>query len=120
MYNTAQVKVSDIHPTVASHARPITQSVEDLSQGINAQFESDSEVDSSPEAESVPSAASEWNGDPMEWESWPSGRPGPYTTKPDMRISMDVFRVFEKGRNKWSREKEKVFHIAEFSTTCEG
>lgn len=119
MSNLAPVTNSDVQSTVASDSPQVTQIVEDLLTRIRAQLESDSEDDSSPESESVPPAP-EWNGDPMEWESWPSGRPGPYVPEPEMRVVMDHFRSFEEDRGEWSREKEKVFHIAEFSTTCGG
>jgi hypothetical protein len=62
----------------------------------------------------------EWNGDPMDWKSWPHGRPGPYVSKIVMRQAMDFFRSVEKVRNEWSRTEEKVFHIADYSSTGKG
>lgn len=119
MPDLAQVTTSDVHPPVTSDDAQIRQIIESLLTRTDAQSESDSEDDSSLEAESVP-LAPEWNGDPMEWESWPNGRPGPYVSKPTMENVMRYFRKFEEERGEWSRNKEKVFHIAEFSATCEG
>ena len=68
----------------------------------------------------LPSRTSEgdgngWNGDPMDWESWPTGRPGPFVSEATMRAAMDQFQA--RGP---TDAKEKVFHIAEFSSTGRG
>ena len=57
-----------------------------------------------------------WNGDPMDWGSWPTGRPGPFVSEAAMRQAMNMFQHFDSERNEWSRTEEKVFHVAEFST----
>ena len=56
----------------------------------------------------------------MDWESWPTGRPGPYVSEAKMQAVMNVFRIFEEGRNEESRTKENVMHIAEFSSSGQG
>ena len=62
----------------------------------------------------------QWNGDPMDWESWPTGRPGPYVSEARMQVVMNMFRDFEEERNEESRTKENVMHIAEFSSSGQG
>ena len=58
-----------------------------------------------------------WNGDPMDWESWPIGRPGPLVSEAAMQLAMNEFHYFDSKRNEWSRTEEKVFHVTEFSST---
>ena len=53
----------------------------------------------------------------MDWQSWPTGRPGPFVPDTAMRETMRTFHFFDLKRNEWSRAEEKVFHIAEFSST---
>ena len=61
-----------------------------------------------------------WNGDPMDWESWPTGRPGPVVSEARMQEAMEEFQVWDKERDEQSRTKEKVVHFAEFSSSCRG
>jgi hypothetical protein len=70
--------------------------------------------------QSIPSPTVEWNGDPMDWKSWPHGRPGPYVSKIAMRKAKERFSQFEKARDEWSRTEENVFHIADISGTGKG
>jgi len=64
----------------------------------------------------------ELDNDPMDWESWPTGRPGPMVS--DGRIQ-DVMRIFqyhdqkrdEREEHQPSQAEEKIFHVAEFSST---
>ena len=58
-----------------------------------------------------------WNGDPMDWESWPTGRPGPLVSEAAMQRAMDKFHSFNSKCNERSQTEEKVFHVAEFSST---
>ena len=58
-----------------------------------------------------------WNGDPMDWESWPTGRPGPIVLKAKMKEAIKEFHYSDSERNESSRTEEKVFHAAEFSLT---
>ena len=58
-----------------------------------------------------------WSGDPMDWESWPIGRPGPFVSEVAIGRAMKLFHHSESVRNEWSRTEEKVFHISEFSST---
>ena len=53
----------------------------------------------------------------MDWESWPAGRPGPLVSEAAMQRVMTSFHSFEEERYDWSRTKEKVFHVVEFSST---
>ena len=34
-----------------------------------------------------------WNGDPMDWESWPTGRPGPLVSEGAMQKAMNWFHA---------------------------
>ena len=59
-----------------------------------------------------------WNGDPLDWESWPIGRPGPFV--PESGIH-DVLGRFQLPTNAHLEvEDVPVFHIAEFSTNGQG
>ena len=62
----------------------------------------------------------QWNGDPMDWESWPNGRPGPFVSEAQMRVAMARFRAADEERDEWSRTEEKIFHVAEFSSSGRG
>jgi len=62
----------------------------------------------------------QWNGDPMDWESWPTGRPGPYVCEAQMQEVMHEFQLLDGERNEQSRTKENVIHIAEFSSSGRG
>ena len=61
-----------------------------------------------------------WNGNPMDCTSWPIGRPGPLVSEATMRDAMNTFHFFDSERDEWSRTQEKVFHVAEFSSTGRG
>jgi len=56
----------------------------------------------------------------MDWESWPNGRPGPFVSKAQMHEAMTDFRAADEKRDEWSRTEEKIFHIAEFSSSGRG
>jgi hypothetical protein len=56
----------------------------------------------------------------MDWESWPTGRPGPFVSEVQIQQLMDNFRVADESRDESSRMEEKVFHVAEFSSTGHG
>ena len=60
-----------------------------------------------------------WNGDPMDWESWPIGRAGPFISRAAMERATHLFDAFDSDRNERSRTEEKVFHVAEFSSTSQ-
>ena len=62
----------------------------------------------------------QWNGDPMDWGSWPTGRPGPFVSKSRMQEVMDIFKHHNGTRNEQSRTKECVMHMAEFSSSGRG
>jgi hypothetical protein len=62
----------------------------------------------------------QWNGDPMDWESWPTGRPGQFVSSAAIQRTVEVFQSFEQKRDELSRTEEKVFHVAEFSSTGRG
>jgi len=62
----------------------------------------------------------QWNGDPMDWESWPTGRPGPYVSKARMQQVMDYFQYYNGERDEESRTKDNVIHVAEFSSSGRG
>ena len=62
----------------------------------------------------------QWNGDPMDWESWPNGRPGPSLSESRKVQNVEALRFFEQTRDEQSRKEEKVFHLAEFSSTGRG
>ena len=67
---------------------------------------------------SIPTATQQrWNGNPMDWESWPIGRPGPFVSEAARQEAMDMFQYLESERDEWSQTEEKVFHVAEFSST---
>ena len=50
----------------------------------------------------------------MDWESWPTGRPGPFVSGAETQEAVDLFHSLESVRDEWSRTEEKVFHVAEF------
>ena len=56
----------------------------------------------------------------MDWESWPTGRPGPIVPESQIQETMGVFDYYEQLRDGRSRTEEKVFHVAEFSATGQG
>ena len=62
----------------------------------------------------------QWNGDPMDWESWPTGRPGPFVSESQIRDAMEALQISEQKRDDMSRTEEKIFHVAEFSSTGRG
>jgi hypothetical protein len=63
----------------------------------------------------------QWNGDPIkDWESWPTGRPGPFVSQSRMREVMYGFNYHDRQRNEQSRTKENIMHIAEFSLSGQG
>ena len=62
----------------------------------------------------------QWNGDPMDWESWPTGRPGPFASESRMEDVMKSFQRFDGERDEQSRTEEKVVHVAEFSSSGQG
>jgi hypothetical protein len=119
--NAASGVASAPHSNVGSGSSQSMFKAEDVAGRIIAKNDSepDTEDDSSPESESLPSPK-EWNNDPMEWESWPSGRPGPYVSSTEIQRMKKAFLSYEKSRDDWSRTKEDVFHIAEFSATGKG
>jgi hypothetical protein len=62
----------------------------------------------------------EWNGDPMDWKSWPTGRPGPFVSDGRIQHVMNVFQGYDQDRSDLSQPEEKVFHVAEFSSVGGG
>jgi hypothetical protein len=62
----------------------------------------------------------EWNGDPMDWKSWPTGRPGPFVSDGRIQHVMKVFQDCDQDRSDLSQPEEKVFHVAEFSSAGGG
>ena len=60
-----------------------------------------------------------WSGDPMDWESWPIDRPGPFVSRVAIERATHLFDAFDSDRNERSRTEEKVFHVAEFSSTSQ-
>jgi len=60
------------------------------------------------------------NSGPMDWESWPTGRPGPYVCEAQMQRVMHEFQQLNGRRNEQSRTKEHVIHMAEFSSSGRG
>jgi len=62
----------------------------------------------------------ESNGDPTDFQSWPTGRLGPFVPYPAMQRTLGAFQLFEQRRDEMSRMEEKVFHVAEFSSTGQG
>jgi hypothetical protein len=65
-------------------------------------------------------AKDEWNGNPMDWKSWPTGRPGPLVSDAQIQKAMGLFRDMDRRRRELSRTETKVFHIAEYSSTGRG
>jgi len=62
----------------------------------------------------------EWNGGPMDWESWPIGRPGPLVSEGRIQQAMGLLQKHDQERDESSRTEEKVIHVAEFSSTGQG
>ena len=62
----------------------------------------------------------QWDGDPMDWESWPTGRPGPFVSESRMQEVKKMFELYNGQRNEESRTKDHVLHIAEFSLSGHG
>ena len=56
----------------------------------------------------------------MDWESWPIGRPGPFVSEARMQEVADLSKRYNEIRDEWSRTTEKVFHVAEFSSSGHG
>ena len=56
----------------------------------------------------------QWNGDPMDWESWPTGRPGPFVSESKMQEVMNLSQYNNRRRGEQSRARGHVLHIAEF------
>jgi len=54
------------------------------------------------------------------WESWPTGRAGPFVSETRLSAARGVFRYNNIKRDQWSRTEEKVFHVAEFSASGRG
>jgi hypothetical protein len=65
-------------------------------------------------------AKDDWNGDPKDWKSWPTGRPGPFVSDAQIQKVMGLFRDMDGERDELSRTEIKVFHIAEYSSTGQG
>lgn len=79
--------------------------------------------ESAPKSGETPDSAitkHQWNDDPMDWETWPTGRPGPFVSESRMKEVMVVFKRYNEKRNEQSRTKEHVLHIAEFSSSGRG
>ena len=62
----------------------------------------------------------QWNGNPMDWESWPTGRPGPFVSESQLQEAMNLFKGYNRSRNEQSRTEDHVLHIAEFSSSGRG
>src|SRR5258706_3173861 len=62
----------------------------------------------------------QWNGDPMDWESWPIGRPEPFVSESRMEEVMSGFEIYNEARSERSRSKEHVLHNAELSSSGHG
>ena len=62
----------------------------------------------------------QWNGDPMNWESWPTGRPGPFVSESRIQEVKDTFQYLNGLRDEQSRTKDHILHIAEFSSSGRG
>ena len=62
----------------------------------------------------------QWNGDPMDWETWPTGRPGPFVSEARMQEVIGIFQRCEQERNEQSPTNENIMHIAEFSLSGRG
>jgi len=56
----------------------------------------------------------------MDWESWPTGRPGPSLPESRKVLIKEITQFFEQQRIDIARTEEKVFHLAEFSSTGRG
>ena len=61
-----------------------------------------------------------WNGDPMDWKSWPTGRPGPVVSEARMQVAMKKFQDINEMYGERSRATERVFHVAEFFSSGQG
>jgi hypothetical protein len=121
MSNQTPCVASEVRPRLTSDAPQSTGEVEGIAEkNMQSDFGYVME-DETRSAESLPpSPTVEWNGEPMDWKSWPHGREGPYVSKTAMRRAMESLRRVERARKKQSRTKEKVFHIADFSSTGKG
>lgn len=62
----------------------------------------------------------EWNGDLRHWESWPTGRPGPFVPRTALQLAINNFHFHDQRRTDLSRAEEKVFHLAEYSSSGRG
>ena len=56
----------------------------------------------------------------MDWESWPTGRPGPFVSEYRMEEVMRQFEEYDEERSEESRTKEHVLHIAELCSSGQG
>jgi len=57
----------------------------------------------------------------MDWESWPTGRPGPFVSKGRMQEVRLLFQYYNGMRNKEPQTEERnVIHIAEFFASGQG
>ena len=72
------------------------------------------------DAPNPPITKPQWNGDPMDWESWPTGRPGPFVPEYRMEEVMSEFESNHEERNKQPPTKKGILHIAEFSSSGRG
>ena len=82
-----------------------------------------SPLESPPELENSPNPTItkyQWNGDPMDWESWPTGRPGPFVSEDRMQEVKNLFKRYNGQRNEQSRTSDHILHIAEFSSSGRG
>jgi len=56
----------------------------------------------------------------QDWESWLTGRLGPFVSDTRMWDTMHCFQSFGRQHTKWSRTEEQVFYMAEFSRSGRG
>ena len=56
----------------------------------------------------------------MDWETWPTGRPGPFVSEARMQEVIGIFQRCEQERNEQSPTNENIMHIAEFSLSGRG
>ena len=56
----------------------------------------------------------QWNGDSMDWKSWPTGRPGPLVSEAAMRRAMNLFHACDSRRDERSRTEERCSMLPSF------
>ena len=56
----------------------------------------------------------------MDWESWPTGWPGPLVSEDRMQEVKNAFKRYNGQRSEQSRTKGHILHIAEFSSSGRG